>query len=63
MSHYDSSFKFQYEACFTGLLARKMFDRHFINPTGEMTVLQQCDKELERYNLQLLKVPQAHSEG
>lgn len=45
MSHYDSSFKFQYEACFTGLLARKMFDRHFIDPTGEMTVLQQCDKE------------------
>lgn len=38
MSHYDSSFKFQYEA-------RKMFDRHFIDPTGEMTVLQQCDKE------------------
>lgn len=40
-----------------------MFDRHFIDPTGEMTVLQQCDKEQERYNLQLLKVPQAHSEG
>lgn len=23
VSHYDSSFKFQYEACFTGLLAQK----------------------------------------